>query len=268
MMARATVSAPVADGTARAVHGAERSAVGWIRLLVVGDTREDVALQLQLLRGSFVLIAAYGGREGCEKARAMQPDVILMDARMQRMDGLAACRVLKADPRTAHIPVIFVSAAGEPRERIEGFRAGAADYVTKPFEPEEVVARIRVHAARGLAAGGEEGPTEGMLRTALKLIRANIARPLPLPDLAHAVGTNEKNLSAAFHRRLGMPVLAWLREERFRIAREMLAGSQATVSQIAGQVGYRTPSNFVTAFRKRHQVTPGEYREAVRPGGG
>ena len=77
--------------------------------------------------------------------RADAPDLILLDLMMPEMDGLEACRRLKADPLTQRIPVIFLTASNEMEHLVQGFEVGAVDYVTKPFNPPELLARVRTH---------------------------------------------------------------------------------------------------------------------------
>ncbi len=119
------------------------------RLLVVDDSPEQLKLLLEVLRGArFEISVAFDGMQGYGRAVAQVPDLILMDVRMGRTDGFTACRLLKADPLTAHIPVIFLTSSSSLEERLTGLREGAVDYVLKPFEPAEVLARIHAHLRR------------------------------------------------------------------------------------------------------------------------
>ena len=119
------------------------------RILLVDDSPDDLRLLSEMLRvGRFRLIVAGDGRQGYQRALSHQPDLILMDVSMPNLDGFTACRLLKADPATRHIPVIFLTAKNAPEERLQGFRLGGVDYVSKPFLAEEVIARIRIHLNR------------------------------------------------------------------------------------------------------------------------
>jgi diguanylate cyclase (GGDEF)-like protein len=86
---------------------------------------------------------ADSGRAGLEKAASLQPDLILLDVDMPEMDGFEACRRLKADPATSAIPVVFLSGASTAQQKVQGLDLGAVDYVTKPFDPAELRARVR-----------------------------------------------------------------------------------------------------------------------------
>ena len=112
-------------------------------ILAVDDTPANLQLLGTLLRQfGFSMRAATSGILALRAARLSPPDLILLDVRMPKMDGYEVCRQLKADDRLKSIPVIFVSAHGETEEKLRAFQAGGVDYVTKPFQAEEVRARI------------------------------------------------------------------------------------------------------------------------------
>ncbi len=115
-------------------------------VLVIDDTRINLKIIANRLNqiGLRVLTAA-SGESGLDRARLASPDIILLDVIMPGIDGFETCRRLKADERTADIPVIFMTALSETEHKVAGFDAGAVDYVTKPIQLEEVVARITTH---------------------------------------------------------------------------------------------------------------------------
>ena len=115
-------------------------------VLIVDDTPANLGVLVDALEDHGILVAvAQDGPEGLERARRIEPDLVLLDVRMPGMDGFAVCRELKAGERTRDIPVIFMTALSEFEDKITGFRVGAVDYVTKPFQMEEVLARIDTH---------------------------------------------------------------------------------------------------------------------------
>lgn len=248
-------------------------------LLVVDDSPQDLSLLSEFLRDARLrLVVAFDGREGYQKATVVMPDLILLDVRMPRTDGFAACRLLKADPRTRDIPVIFLSGCNELDDRLLGLRLGAVDYISKPFAPEEVLARIGVHLdlRRRLRAESEpaqlaaisdepdSAPRNSTVQAAMDILMRDIGKPPSLPDLAHQVGTNERRLTELFRTATNMPVFAWLREQRFLLACRLLAESDLDIQQIADHVGYGSAGNFTTMFRERLGVTPRDYRQAQR----
>jgi len=116
------------------------------RILVVDDTTANLQLLTKLLtEHGYTVYPASDGDLALEFVRSTLPDLILLDIRMPGMDGYEVCRRLKADERTRSIPLIFISILEDEGDKVRGFRAGAVDYITKPFQPEEVLARIKTH---------------------------------------------------------------------------------------------------------------------------
>lgn len=259
------------------------SPFGGSSVLIIDDTPDDVALLVEFLRRTDLRIAvALNGNEGAQKAQVLRPDLILLDVRMPQVDGFATCRLLKANPLTRDIPVIFLSGAGEIEDRLTGLQLGAVDYVTKPFSADEVLARIRIHLeiANRLAAlpqadaddlpadqGGAHAAGGGInsrVAAAMNELLKDIGHPPAMPELARSVGISEKRLNELFREATGSTVFNWLREQRFRLACRLLAESELEIQQIADHVGYGSAGNFTAMFRERLGVTPREYRQTRR----
>jgi putative two-component system response regulator len=120
-------------------------------VLIVDDTESNVDILVEALGEDYEVAVAMDGPTALELAAEHVPDCILLDIMMPGMDGYEVCRRLKADPTTAEIPVIFLSAMTEIDNKTKGFTLGAVDYVTKPFEILEVKARIETHLSLRLA---------------------------------------------------------------------------------------------------------------------
>jgi DNA-binding response OmpR family regulator/anti-anti-sigma regulatory factor len=115
-------------------------------VLIADDDPHSIELLHSALSGEPIEITvADDGQGTLETARAGQPDLILLDVMMEGIDGFEICRLLKADPTTQEIPVVFMTSLTEVSARVQAFRLGGVDYITKPFEPEELVARVRTH---------------------------------------------------------------------------------------------------------------------------
>jgi two-component system, sensor histidine kinase and response regulator len=115
-------------------------------VLVVDDIPKNLQVVGTLLRNAgYAIMAATSGAKALEGVRVQLPDLILLDLMMPEMDGLEVCRRLKADALTQAIPVIFLTASNEMEHLVKGFEMGAVDYVTKPFNPPELLARVRTH---------------------------------------------------------------------------------------------------------------------------
>jgi DNA-binding NtrC family response regulator len=118
------------------------------RILVVDDTPANVKLLVDLLSvNGFDTMAAASGSEGFDRAAAESPDLILLDVMMPDVDGFAVCERLKANDATRDIPVIFLTALAETLDKVRAFSTGGVDYLTKPFEPRELLARVGTHLA-------------------------------------------------------------------------------------------------------------------------
>jgi PAS domain S-box-containing protein len=115
-------------------------------ILAIDDTPENLALLNQMLteRG-YKVRSVTKGSTGIRGAQAAPPDLILLDVKMPQMNGYEVCQQLKADDRTRDIPVIFISALGDVFDKVQAFKAGGVDYITKPFQVEEVLARLDTH---------------------------------------------------------------------------------------------------------------------------
>jgi len=113
-------------------------------ILVVEDEEDILELvRYNLQKEGYRLTGVHTGEEALKTARTAFPDLILLDLMLPGVDGLEVCRTLKQDPKTQHIPIIMVSAKGEEADIVTGLELGAADYITKPFGPRVLIARVR-----------------------------------------------------------------------------------------------------------------------------
>ena len=143
-------------------------------VLIVDDTPANVGILVEYLEGRQVRVAvAQEGEEGLARAEFVQPDLILLDVMMPGMDGFETCRRLKASPRTCDIPVIFMTALSETHDKVAGFAAGGVDYVTKPFQIDEVWARVTTHLALRSAQKRLAEQNAKLRRTEAELLAAN-----------------------------------------------------------------------------------------------
>jgi len=119
-------------------------------ILVVDDTLGSLKMMVEILVSEgYQVRPANSGPLALSSIDSQVPDLILLDIRMPDIDGFEICRRLKADPRTTTIPVIFLSAETDTKERLEGFAVGAVDFIGKPFQREELLARIGTHVELG-----------------------------------------------------------------------------------------------------------------------
>lgn len=254
------------------MHSEEKASI-----LVIDDSLADLRILTEMMAMQKMRISvAFNGSDGYERAILQQPDLILLDVRMPGMDGFATCRLLKANAKTSLIPVIFLTAASDPEERVEGLTLGAVDYVCKPFAEQEVIARVNIHlrlaqgrgqpAALAAAAGQEESPGHSrdavLTAAAVNHLQQNLRTAPTSEALARQLGTNEKRLNQAFQSCFAMSASEWLRNERLQQARHLLTHTDTSIAQIGDHLGYSSPANFAKAFRERFGCSPRELRLA------
>jgi len=165
------------------------------RILVIDDLPENVfMLQDRLENEGYEVVTAYDGKTGIAKAISDMPDLILLDVMMPEMTGIEACKILKKDPATADIPIIIVTAKSGADDAKEGLEAGAFDYIKKPFEKIEMLARIN-SALKLAEAHKQVVEAEKRIMYAATVVTTNhkIKQPLTLMSLSSAAIKRELN---------------------------------------------------------------------------
>jgi len=243
------------------------------RLLLVDDNPEQLRLLIEALRAkSYRISVAFDGFQGYDRAVSIIPDLIVLDVHMPRMDGFALCRRLKANAATAHIPILYLSSDSEVDKKLAGLTGGGVDYILKPYEPEEVVARVQIHLALvaktsvSTTAHTTNQPATPMdedsvlVRAVQQELKSNLSLTPRLADIATQLGVNERRISRAFRKCLDMTPFAYLRQERMKKACQLLTETTLTIVVISQEVGFLNAANFSTAFREDTGVSPSDYR--------
>lgn len=119
--------------------------MGRDKILIVDDAPTPLRALAELLKDDYDVYTATDGPRAIRRAGEIRPDLVLLDVMMPGMDGYTICGILKNDPAMADIPVLFITAKSEPNDIVRGFEAGGHDYITKPFNPRELFARIQTH---------------------------------------------------------------------------------------------------------------------------
>lgn len=245
-------------------------------LLLVEDN-EDFRFYLKDNLGAHYHIAEAGnGREGWTKIQALHPDLVVSDIMMPEMDGIALARKIRNDPRTSHIPVILLTARADEEQQLEGYETGASDYITKPFNFELLLAKIRSLLAQRKAMHklfqkkAEISPSsiaitsldEQFLKDALATVEEHLSNPdFSVEDLSRALHLSRVTLYKKLLSLTGKAPLDFIRHIRLRRAADLLARSQLTVAEIAYKVGYNNPKYFAKFFKKEFGVQPSTYKQ-------
>lgn len=203
------------------------------RILLVEDERDLLELlKYNLDREGYDVSTAETGEDGLKLVRNQPPDLILLDLMLPSMDGLEVCRSLKARPDTASIPVIMLTAKGEESDIVAGLELGADDYITKPFSPRILMARIKAvlrraeadsEERRTLEAGGVridmdrhevivEGETVDLTATEFKLLTLLVSRPARVFTRQQIIDALHEGFAAVTDRSVDVQVVALRRK--------------------------------------------------------
>jgi len=256
-----------------------RPAAGPPRLLVVEDNDEVRQYLCQIFEADYEVLTAEDGLAGWEIALAQLPDLIISDVMMPRLDGLELCQRLKQHPKTAHIPVLLLTARTAETHELEGIGMGADEYMSKPFNPALLHAK-----AEGLLRNRRKlhefyqrrillQPTEVVVpdadRAFLEQAMSIVEQHLENPEFSvQALGKEMAMSQSVFYRRIksltGQTAVEFIRDVRLRRAAQLLAQTTLRASEVALKVGFEDTRYFRQTFQKLYQITPTEYARQHR----
>jgi signal transduction histidine kinase/DNA-binding response OmpR family regulator len=243
-------------------------------LLIVEDNSDVRNYIKNNLIETYGITEAVDGEDGLNKAVEQFPDLIISDVMMPKMDGFKLCDKLKTDERTSHIPVILLTAKASSQGKIEGFETGADDYIMKPFEPEELKARIknlieqrkRIHEhfrKHGLFEIEEKNITpvdQKFLQKTLKNINEHISDPqFGVEILAEEMAVSRSLLLKKIEALIGESPVELIKRIRLNKAAKLIESKFGNISEIALEVSFNNPSYFAECFKKQFGVNPSHY---------
>ena len=219
------------------------------------------------------MFEASNGKMGVEKALKHIPDLIISDVMMPIEDGISLCNTLKHNELTSHIPIILLTAKVGDTNEIEGLKTGADAYVTKPFNREKLKLRVgklienrqklQQHFSKNFnfSPKVKVSSTEtDFLKRLKKVLDKNLVNTdFTSESFAEAMAMSRTQLHRKLKAIAGLSTSEFIRAQRLRLAIELLKNSDATVSEIAYQIGFNTPSYFIKCFKEAYQCTPNEY---------
>jgi len=249
-------------------------------LILIVEDHEDFRFYLKdNLKHTYTVIEASNGEDGWNKALAHRPVLIVSDIMMPGLNGLDFCKMVKSDQRLSRTPVILLTARSDDKQFLEGFEAGADDYIPKPFNFQVLESRIRnlissrekLHALFASASGIRASEIEitpldqQFLRDMIEAIERHISNAdFTVVDLARELGVSRSQLFKRVEAVTQKSPLEVIREIRLQHAAQLLEKSQLSVSEIAYQVGFNNPKYFARYFREMYQVLPSEYSSGKR----
>ncbi|WP_143537543.1 hybrid sensor histidine kinase/response regulator transcription factor [Rubrivirga marina] len=256
-------------------------------VLVADDQPEIRAFVRRHLEGAgYRVVEAADGEEALDRARQRLPDLVVSDVMMPRLDGLGLCRALRSDPETDFVPILLLTARAAPQDRLDGLAELCDDYLTKPFDVRELVARAdnlialrrrlrdRFEGASGDgvagdgAAGGPppiESAEDAFVASVREAIEARLSdETFSVSALAEAVGLSRSHLLRRTTELMGTTPSDLLRTARLDRAADLLAARAGTVSEVAYGVGFKSVAHFSNAFLDHTGSRPSAYAEATR----
>ena len=288
-MLDAQVGGTVADDNAHeeAQHVASPESAGSVKpdedaptVLIVDDNADIRTYLRSILRGQYRVLEAEDGKRGLELAREQVPDLIVSDVMMPVMNGLEFCQQVKKDGISSHIPVILLTARALEKHQIEGYESGADAYITKPFSPELLLARIdnllqsrhqlkdlwSMKSATNATAPSEIAPApieDAFISRFKSLVEERLSdSKLSVEDLAGDMGLSRVQLYRKVKAMTGSTPIDLLRKARLAQAQRLLQESTLSVSEIAYQVGFASPSYFTKCYKDEFGTVPGEARKS------
>ncbi|WP_419698489.1 hybrid sensor histidine kinase/response regulator transcription factor [Mucilaginibacter sp. NFX135] len=258
------------DGWAQPATGLAKK----LTVLLVEDN-EDFRFYLKdNLNETFQIIEAANGKEGWQKTLALHPNLVVTDISMPEMSGIDLCRKIRNDKRTSHIPVVLLTAITGEEQQLEGLETGANDYLTKPFNFEILLSKLKNILAiqedmrktyqKQLDVKPTDVETESFdevfIKRALQLIEKNIDNAdFSVEELSSELCVSRVTLYKRALALTGKSPVELIRSIRLKRAAQLLESSQLTISQISYKVGFKSQKYFVRSFKAEFNCLPSAY---------
>ncbi len=248
-------------------------------ILIVDDHSDIRAYLTRHLQETYNIIEASSGNEAIKILNTHLPDLIISDVMMPDGDGFALLSQIRSDPEMNFLPVILLTARAEAEDKLSGLNVGANDYITKPFDIREVLARLKsifdqqkrlVHQfnlsrpTNGSKIHHDSVVTESsdqqFLNTVKKVIQAELSdENFSVSELSERVNQSRSNLHRRLTKLTGETPSALIRRIRLELGAQLLAQNAGTVSEIAYSIGFKNVAHFSRVFRDHFDQTPTEY---------
>ncbi len=245
-----------------------------LRLLVVEDNQDLRHFIVNCFSTNYLVQQAENGEEGLRLALETVPDLIISDIMMPGVNGINLCGQLKTDERTNHIPIILLTAKADVESKLKGLLGGADDYLTKPFNLEELMVRVKnllesrrmlkeKYSKKLMIQPAEVSVTsvdEKFIQKALLILESNLSNPdFEVNTFTKEIGMSHTHLHRKLTALIGQSPSELIRTFRLKRAATLLEQKHGNVSEIAFMVGFNSPNYFTKCFREFFGQTPSEY---------
>lgn len=248
-------------------------------ILIVEDNVEISDYLKQVFLAEYLVYQAYDGNTGFEMVKELMPDIVISDVMMPGMSGIELCNIIKEDQTLCHTPVILLTAISSPEIKLKGLEGGADDYISKPFEKEILIARVKglLQARSNLQQYFFNEITlrpnklkisqeyQAFLERCIAIVEQNLGNR----DFTIKVLTNEMGMShSKVYRKIkfisGQTASSFIRFIRLRKAAELFLSTDSTVAEAAYQVGINDLKHFREQFSKLFGLNPSDYIRKYR----
>ena len=268
-----SVTSEQETGTPSAPKPAAPSKHGEI-VLIVEDNADVRAYIAEHLQDRYTILQAEDGEQGFVRAQEAIPDLIITDVMMPGIDGYELCRMLRADEKTSHVPIIMLTARAAKEDMIAGLETGVDAYVIKPFSPKEIQVRVRklIEMRRKLRRRFAQTPGVHPSEIAatpvdqqfLERLQALVEKEMgddefQISRLYRRIGMSDRQLRRKLHALLNISPKQYLRKMRLQRGKQLLEQRAGNVTEIAFRVGYGSAASFSKAFHDEFGRPPSAF---------
>jgi len=248
-------------------------------MLIIEDNKEISEYIRLVFMADYLVYEADNGESGLKMVKDLMPDIVISDVMMPGMSGIELCTLIKEDPELNHIPVILLTAITAPEIKLKGVEGGADDYISKPFEKEMLVARVKgllktrndlqryffneiTLKPNSLKISQEY---KDFLQKCLDIVERHLDDPdFSIKTLASEIGMSHSNVYRRIKSISGQSLNSFIRFIRLRKAAKIFLTTDSTVSETAYKVGFHDPKHFREQFAKLFGLNPSDYIKKFR----
>lgn len=274
----------VKDWLPKKINGNREQPVSTLlpNLLIIDDERDVRTFLLETFKSNYNVNLAVDGEDGLEKLNEIQPQLIICDVMMPKLNGYDFCKKIKSSSKYCHIPVILLTAIDDDENRLEGFEFGADDYITKPFSVKHLELRVKKLIENKLRifnyfSQNTQIPTTNepikiserdkvFLEKLTSILEKNISSSLfGVEELAATIGMSNSSFFRRLKQLTGQSPIVYLRNFRLQKAAEILkTDGDLIATEVMQEIGIESTSYYSTSFKKLHGYSPSEYVKRLK----